>query len=160
MIAARKDAEGQLLTSDSAVTRFNIDEFICKCGSCDFTDMSVNLIDMLHRIRSRVGSPIIITSGIRCPDHNRAVGGATASRHVPKGGMGHAVDLMCPGFSAPMLYLIHRQYDMMSGTGLYTTNKSLHIDDRPALMEWVGKDAGMFYLRDKFAKLMEEDLWS
>lgn len=43
----------------------------------------------LQALREAFGGPITVTSGYRCPDHNRAVGGAKGSQHVK----GNAADI-------------------------------------------------------------------
>lgn len=53
--------------------------------------------EMLERIRSTVGRPIVVTSGYRCPQLNQAVGGVTSSDHVT----GQAADIVAPAFGTP-----------------------------------------------------------
>ena len=48
------------------------------------------LISALDKIREQYGKPIIVTSGYRCPELNKAVGGANSSQHVK----GEAADLV------------------------------------------------------------------
>ena len=38
--------------------------------------------DVLDPVREKLGRPIVVNSGFRCPVHNRMVGGATGSQHV------------------------------------------------------------------------------
>lgn len=57
----------------------------------------VRTAEMLERIRSTVGVPVVVTSGYRCPQVNRAVGGRTSSDHT----QGHAADIVAPGFGTP-----------------------------------------------------------
>lgn len=57
----------------------------------------VMLAEMLERIRSTVGVPVIVTSGYRSPRVNIAVGGATSSDHT----QGHAADIVAPRFGTP-----------------------------------------------------------
>ena len=45
---------------------------------------------MLDKIRERYGKPIVVTSGYRCPELNKAVGGVKSSQHVK----GEAADLV------------------------------------------------------------------
>lgn len=52
---------------------------------------------MLQRIRDRLGKPITITSGYRCPALNKAVGGVTSSDHIS----GQAADIVAPGYGTP-----------------------------------------------------------
>ncbi len=51
----------------------------------------------LERIRSMLGSPIQITSGYRCEQLNRLVGGSASSQHMRC----EAVDFICPIFGTP-----------------------------------------------------------
>lgn len=49
------------------------------------------LADYLDIIREKVGKPILISSGFRCPELNKAVGGVSNSQHQK----GLAADLIC-----------------------------------------------------------------
>ena len=53
--------------------------------------------EMLERIRSTLGVPIIVTSAYRSPPVNRAVGGVTSSDHT----QGHAADIVAPSYGTP-----------------------------------------------------------
>jgi uncharacterized protein YcbK (DUF882 family) len=44
---------------------------------------------VLEPVRERLGKPIVVNSGFRCPIHNRTVGGAAASQHMK----GEAADI-------------------------------------------------------------------
>ena len=60
-------------------------EFGCRCGQCDdlpHPDRIRHLAWALQKIRDKVGCPLKVTSGYRCADRNRAIGGAPASKHV------------------------------------------------------------------------------
>lgn len=54
--------------------------------------------EMLERIRTVLGQPIIITSGYRCPKVNQLAGGVANSHHVT----GQAVDFVSPAFGSPL----------------------------------------------------------
>lgn len=56
----------------------------------------VMVAEMLERIRSTLGCPVIVTSGYRCERLNLVVGGATTSDHP----QGHAADIVAPGFGS------------------------------------------------------------
>lgn len=47
--------------------------------------------NVLEPARERLGKPIVVNSGFRCPIHNVAVGGVANSQHV----RGEAADLAC-----------------------------------------------------------------
>lgn len=68
---------------------FSIHEFACPC--CGAIEMNPRLIELLEIARSRLGRPITIKSGFRCPLHNAAVGGKQSSAHL----QGEAADILC-----------------------------------------------------------------
>jgi hypothetical protein len=49
------------------------------------------MTEVLEPARCKLGAPIIITSGYRCPALNNVVGGVKTSQHM----MGQAADLVC-----------------------------------------------------------------
>jgi hypothetical protein len=51
----------------------------------------------LDRVRRLLGQRLVINSGYRCPELNRAVGGASRSQHTE----GFACDFECPAFGPP-----------------------------------------------------------
>ena len=86
---------------------FDTTEFACKCG-CGFgkspDDIHPILIRRLELLRAflnydkdkRVG--ITITSGARCNEHNKSIGGAKYSAHTPLvGGICKAADILVTG---------------------------------------------------------------
>lgn len=57
----------------------------------------VQTAEMLERIRTVLGVPVIITSGYRCQKLNMAVGGVTSSDHTT----GQAADILAPAYGPP-----------------------------------------------------------
>lgn len=47
--------------------------------------------EVLEPVRERLGKPIVVNSGFRCPIHNAAVGGVANSQHMK----GEAADITC-----------------------------------------------------------------
>jgi zinc D-Ala-D-Ala carboxypeptidase len=68
-------------------------EFDCKCGRCAVTgyDMRPAFVERLETARVAARMPFVITSGMRCEGHNRAVGGVDSSSHT----RGWAADIAC-----------------------------------------------------------------
>lgn len=68
-------------------------EFDCKCGACNmgYSDMDVQFVQKLDLARSIAKTAFVITSGFRCFDHNRRVGGIEESAHLT----GNAADIAC-----------------------------------------------------------------
>jgi len=78
------------------------EEFRCHGINPDGTvhDCGLNAIDpviveILDDVREELGIPLVITSGTRCVIHNRDVGGAPDSAHLPskEDGFSKAVDI-------------------------------------------------------------------
>lgn len=79
-----------------ASAHFAMEEYRCDCdGYCDGWPcaMDPELLDKIEALRCACGSPVIITSGVRCEKRNEEVGGITWSFHK----RGAAADLYCPG---------------------------------------------------------------
>lgn len=72
--------------SDNFVTS----EFRCKCGKSHSTLISTELVNGLQQLINVLGaSKAIITSGYRCPEHDKAVGGNGKGQHT----LGRAADV-------------------------------------------------------------------
>lgn len=67
--------------------------------------------DVLQPLRTAWGKPLVINSGYRCPELNRAVGGVPDSQHVK----GEAADVACddPYALAQLAYDLGLPYDQM-----------------------------------------------
>lgn len=50
------------------------------------------LAGFAERVREIVGYPLVISSGFRCKDLNKAVGGTICSQHL----LAEAIDIVCP----------------------------------------------------------------
>lgn len=73
---------------------FNVREFRCQCGSNHETLIASELVDKLEALYTALNcSKIIVTSGYRCPDHDKAVGGTSSGQHTK----GTAADVCCYG---------------------------------------------------------------
>ena len=79
---------------------FSAKEFACRCG-CGFQDINLGLVDILQNVRDNYPHPLIITSGFRCPEHNRNGGGSPESSHLK----GLAVDIACPDSTSRYILL-------------------------------------------------------
>ena len=86
---------------------FSVEEFVAS-QTADRRDidnsLTSNLLESarntcngLEQVRSLLGNlPILISSGYRSPELNRAVGGSKSSQHM----LAQAVDFTCPGFGS------------------------------------------------------------
>ena len=69
---------------------FNSDEFQCKCGKQHSNVISKELVNKLEKLRILYGKIIVVNSGYRCQEHNKAIGGASRSQHM----LGNAADIV------------------------------------------------------------------
>lgn len=70
---------------------FNVKEFQCKCGQKHVTKINGQLVEKLERLYSALGAKKgIITSGYRCPTHDKNVGGNGNGQHTK----GNACDII------------------------------------------------------------------
>lgn len=76
------------MTKGDLTPHFSKWEFRCHhCGALE--GPTLELLTMLELMRLGVGKPLVIVSGYRCPEHNRAVGGKSYSQHL----RGNAADV-------------------------------------------------------------------
>ena len=62
---------------------FEMGEFACKhCQQLPRDGMDTRLLEVLDKMRERLGEPLVVSSGYRCPTHNRNRGGASQSYHM------------------------------------------------------------------------------
>lgn len=98
-----KPDDNDVKTLDSGYPYFSLAEFRCKCSDRNCVGKTMRPSDALLRklvdIRTRFGAPVTISSGIRCPAHNAAVGGVANSYHTT----GRAADINVRGVSASQL---------------------------------------------------------
>lgn len=115
-------------------THFSRSEFRCKCGDCSCDTVDAELIRVLEFVRRHFDRPISITSGVRCEDHNRRVGGSKNSQHV----LGRAADIIIDGVSPKAVQAyINNKFTDWYGLGCYPT--FTHIDTRRVKARWMNK---------------------
>lgn len=113
---------------------FNNSEFQCKCGQCaglPKQGIDKRLLEVLDKIRERIGQPIYVNSGYRCPDWNEAVGGVRNSFHV----QGVACDITYDGIDVEYLAQIAEECGA-DGIGKYPSQFFVHVDTRGYTARW------------------------
>ena len=82
------------------IKHFDKSEFACKCGGRYCNGFPVEpekrLVEVLDTVRECAGKPLIPSSGVRCKNHNKNVGGVGSSYHLT----GRACDFTIAGYSA------------------------------------------------------------
>lgn len=83
------------------VAHFRREEFRCPCGQCGGfpAEPEEKLVRLAERVRTAFDTPVLISSGVRCPAHNAAVGGVKNSRHL----LGKAMDFRVKNVSGEKL---------------------------------------------------------
>ena len=118
---------------------FNSLEFDCHgSGCCSETIINPKLVEYVQKIRDHFGKSITVTSGYRCPTHNKRIGGATGSRHSK----GDAADIVVSGV-APREVAKYAESIGIKGIGLYETNADghfTHVDTRDVKSFWYGQN--------------------
>ncbi len=104
---------------------FKLEEFACK--HCGQVQMDETFLEKLDELRERCGFPFVITSGYRCPEHNRVVSNTgLLGPHTT----GRAADVKVRGRQA--MLLIYEALDMgvFTGIGLNQkgTGRYVHLD--------------------------------
>ena len=79
---------------------FKLREFQCRC--CGLVKLSPRLLQMLEELREKAGIPLVVTSGYRCPTHNRRVGGVPRSLHLD----GCAADILAAPEAQKRLFVM------------------------------------------------------
>jgi len=90
------------------IHHFSRAEFACKCGSCGGfpAEPEERLVRIADGVRAHFGAAAMVSSGVRCPVRNIAVGGVANSRHLT----GKAMDFAVKGrTAAEVLNYVNRQ---------------------------------------------------
>jgi hypothetical protein len=123
--------------SERLAKNFSSAEFKCTCG-CGRTRVDEKLIQGLQKLRDKLGVAIIVTSGFRCPDKNKAAGGVSNSLHLT----GQAADITA-GVPLRRLYFECVGIKEFGGCGIYPDQNFIHVDSRSNLRRW-GKLDGRY----------------
>lgn len=128
ILAKRRDILGTALLNDVQLTNdFNMHEF--QCRHCQAVKIDPELMRRLQVLRNKAGVPLSVSSGYRCPEHNRAVGGAEDSQHVK----GTAADLKS---SLPVKELHGLAESVFADGGLGSYTWGIHVDTRGHRARW------------------------
>ena len=120
---------------------FNAREFRCKCGKSHDFLISDELVSKLEQLYAALDcGKIIVNSGYRCPEHDKAVGGTSTGQHTK----GTAADVVCYDKSGNIISaktVCCKAQDLGFGgianiTGAYT---SVHLDVRTGA-KWYGDE--------------------
>lgn len=97
------------------------------CRGSGAIKINTEAMDTLQRLRNRLAKPLIVLSAYRSPEHNRAVGGAPASKHM----LGTAFDIAMSNHDPVAFEEAARAVGFL-GFGYYPRSGFMHIDLGPA----------------------------
>lgn len=115
---------------------FSRREFRCRCGrkKCDAAPLDMRLVTALQALRDVVGHSIDVTSGVRCREHNRRVGGAPGSKHLE----GIAADIRCEELTPAELAKFAAAVPAFANGGIGIYKSWVHVDVRGKRARWRG----------------------
>ena len=129
--------------SQLLATHFRLSEFVNSVRQRGESRAYVDpqIVHHVQEIRSGLGRPLILNSGFRSPEHNRAVGGATFSRHIYGDALDIDVDQSRPDANQRAQEIFNEAQDVKVDFVLPLTETSVtvggaervswvHIDDR------------------------------
>ena len=101
--------------------KFSPEEIACRSDGA----IRINKValDKLQELRDRIGSPLIVHSAYRSPDHNRKVGGAKHSMHL----QGAAFDISMANHD-PKAFEATARAVGFTGFGFYPRQNFMHVD--------------------------------
>ena len=99
----------------------------------------MEVVETLQVLRSFTGRQVVVTSGCRCKNKNREVGGSKGSRHLE----GKAADFYISGWgSAKTFELVKRLYKegkIYVGYFYIINSRAVHLDVRRPISLTVGR---------------------
>ena len=93
--------------------------------------LDTDLKTLLAAIETHFGKKLMITSGCRTPEHNRAVGGAPHSYHLSC----DAADIVIPGVAKEDVRAYALSLPGRGGVGTYCSLDIVHVDVGP-VRQW------------------------
>jgi uncharacterized protein YcbK (DUF882 family) len=108
---------------------FNLSEFDCPSEKGSGSDMDSSFLEMLERAREISGIPYKITSGVRRPERNLAIGGKPDSSHL----YGFAADIAATDSRSRFLIVDGLLKAGFTRIGIAGNNKGkfIHVDSDP-----------------------------
>lgn len=113
---------------------FTVAEFASRDGKEPEARMCPHFMDRLQSFREVWGSPLIITSGMRSEEHNRAVGGSTNSMHLKRPGI--ACDIAIIDWTGHMKHRFVTLALAHGFRGVGISKNFIHLDMRQVNTLW------------------------
>jgi len=107
-----------MLNAIKVSPHFSLREFQCRGRNCCGGAVKVDseLLERLEQLRVRLGKPVMLSCGYRCPQHNEAVGGTPNSFHM----QGIAADVRTTNLGMSPLEVARMAREVgFTGVGVY-----------------------------------------
>lgn len=111
---------------------FKVREFACKDGS-EAVFVSMELVELLQKIRNHFNKPVTINSAYRTHSHNKKVGGEKTSQHL----YGIAADIVVRDVS-PQRVAEYADDILCDSGGIGVYDTFVHVDVRKNKSRWKG----------------------
>ena len=133
MNGAKVRAYSKAKDGNTALTKnFKVREFACSDGT-DVIFISMDLVEVLQKIRDHFGKAVNINSAYRTPAKNKQVGGAAYSQHL----YGMAADISIKGVAPKeVAAFAETLLPKTGGIGIY--DSFAHVDVRAVKSRWNG----------------------
>ena len=134
MIKTFKHGDSTKLTA-----HFAVNEFQCKCGKGHDFQIDTDLVDKLEKLFTALNcSKIVISSGFRCVEHDKNVGGTGTGQHT----LGKAADFCCYGQDGKPIvtYKVCCASQDIGFTGIARINDSYTHCDVRDVGKWYGDE--------------------
>ena len=118
---------------------FKASEFQCKCGAGHDFQLDTDLVDKLEKLFTALDcSKIVISSGFRCVEHDKKVGGTGTGQHT----LGKAADFCCYGQDGKLIvtYNVCCAAQDVGFTGIARINDSYTHCDVRSSGKWYGDE--------------------
>ena len=104
-------------------------KFRCSCCGVGANKMQPEFIKRFEILENKWGKPLNISSGYRCPKHNKEVGGVDNSAHV----RGYAADIVFDN-STQIYKFVQQAISIFNRIGISSKGKShfVHLDSCPS----------------------------
>lgn len=116
-------------TATNYAPNFSRRELDCKCGCTTPAGVAINLANLaeqLEALRAKINAPLTVTSGYRCPLHNKAIGGSADSQHIH----GLAADLWSRGATPARIARAAESIPLFAAGGIGRYRAWTHVDMR------------------------------
>lgn len=112
---------------------FRAEELACGCDRDECRTVVVHwaLIRLLERMRRQIEQPLYVSSGYRCPRHNKDVGGAPESLHLA----GMAADVQ----ASTSIEHLAKVAEAVGAGGIGLYPRHLHVDVGEPDRRWEGE---------------------